>query len=149
VGTFDLLDLLTTEEQDTEFTFCMGADTFTDLTDWKWKRSKDVMRLLEGRIIVFQRQIGGDCNNSDDISSMLEKRVCAMNSGSTWGTAEGHVQIVRLNGEARDNVSSTQIRSITLREELKGLVTPQVEEYIVANKLYGFAVGVVGRQLDV
>lgn len=148
MGTFDLLDLLTTEEQDTEFTFCMGADTFIDLTNWKWKRSKDVMRLLEGRIIVFQRHIGGDCNNNDDISSMLEKRVSTMNSGiNTEGTGDGQVQIVRLDGEARDNVSSTQIRSITLREELKGLVTPQIEEYIVANKLYGFAVG--GRQLDV
>lgn len=163
VGTFDLLNLLTTEEPDAEFTFCMGADTFMDLTDWKWKRSKDVMRLLEGRIVVFSRRRGrqeqaiechGNGVDEQDSQFMLEKRVSAMNNG-IGGAPAANVRIMQLDTTAATtaitgaaaasatalcgNVSSTQIRSIRSREELKGLVTPQIEDFIVTNKLYGFA----------
>lgn len=123
VGTADLLDMLKLEEPDSEFTFCMGADTFIDLTDWKWKRSRDVLRLLEGRIIVFQRP-GGD---------ELEERVGWVNLQEG-----GKVRIVHLNNEAHD-VSSTLVRSILTRDKLTGLVPPAVEEFIIGNKLYGFS----------
>ncbi len=123
VGTADLLDMLKLEEPDSEFTFCMGADTFIDLTDWKWKRSRDVLRLLEGRIIVFQRP-GGD---------ELEERVGRVNLQEG-----GKVRIVHLNNEAHD-VSSTLVRSILTRDKLTGLVPPAVEEFIIGNKLYGFS----------
>ena len=120
----------------------MGADTFMDLTDWKWKRSKDLVRLLQGRIVVFVRPIGGDGVAMDDVGNNLEKRVSTMNNGA--GEAAGNVRIVRLDtrgATAIGNVSSTQIRSIRSREELKGLVTPQIEDFIVTNKLYGFSSG--------
>ena len=38
-----------------EYTFCLGADTFLDLTEWKWVRSKDVLKLLQGRLLVLFR----------------------------------------------------------------------------------------------
>ncbi|KAL3900555.1 MAG: hypothetical protein SGARI_006216, partial [Bacillariaceae sp.] len=57
VGTADLLDMLLEENKDAEYSFCLGADTFMDLTAWKkWKRSKDVLRLLEGRLVVVHRK---------------------------------------------------------------------------------------------
>ena len=112
------------EEPDSEFTFCMGADTFFDLTDWKWKRSKDVLRLLEGRIIVFQRPGGEE----------LEDRVARINLHEG-----GRVRIVHLNNSDAHDVSSTLVRSIHTRDQLTGLVAPAVEEYIVRNKLYGFS----------
>ena len=143
IGTFDLLDLLTKEEPDAEFTFCMGADTFMDLTNWKWKRSKDVLRLLEGRIVVFQRQAGGagsgghDNDDAKDVNDEFAERVSSMNEKH-----EAQVQIVRLEiSGACDSVSSTKIRSIHSREDLKGLVVPQIEEFIVQNQLYGFSKG--------
>ena len=64
VGTADLLEMLIEQSQnsemsgtETEFSFCLGADTFMDLTNWKWKRSKDVIQLLNGRLIVINRRI--------------------------------------------------------------------------------------------
>jgi len=54
-GTVDLLEFLIQKEPETDFTLALGADTFMDLTHWKWKRAKDVIHMLQGRIIVFQR----------------------------------------------------------------------------------------------
>ena len=34
----------------------MGADTFMDLTSYKWKRSKDVVSMIEGRFVVKLRE---------------------------------------------------------------------------------------------
>ena len=144
VGTFDLLDRLTKEEPDAEFTFCMGADTFIDLTKGKWKRSEDVLQLLKGRIVVFQRQAGvsdsrGDHDNVDDDDDDEELRERVLSINETHGA---QVQIVRLEiNNAHGTVSSTKIRSIRTREELKGLVVPQIEEFIVKKQLYGFAGG--------
>ena len=56
VGTADLLEMLQRQEPETEFTFCLGGDTFLDLTAWKWKRSKDVLRLLDRRLVVIYRK---------------------------------------------------------------------------------------------
>ena len=56
VGTADLLEMLQRQQPDTDFTFCLGGDTFLDLTAWKWKRSKDVLRLLDRRLVVIYRK---------------------------------------------------------------------------------------------
>ena len=91
VGTAALLDLLRIEEPDTEFTFAMGADTFIDLTDWKWKRSKDILKeQLNGRIVVFQRPSNEASSSSS--SSVLEQRVSKVNREEGAG-----VRIFQLN----------------------------------------------------
>jgi nicotinic acid mononucleotide adenylyltransferase len=132
VGTAALLDLLRIEEPDTDFTFAMGADTFIDLTDWKWKRSKDILKeQLNGRIVVFQRPSNEAASSS---SSLLEQRVSKVNREEGAG-----VRIFQLNDSLSQGVSSTLIRSIRTREDLEGLVAPRVQDYIVDKKLYGFA----------
>jgi nicotinic acid mononucleotide adenylyltransferase len=127
VGTADLLDMLIQEEEDVDFSFAMGADTFMDLTSWKWRRSKDVLRLLGGRIVAFVRK------QSAPTAAQLEQRVQLINE------QEGaHARLVH-NITSLQDVSSTNIRAMSKREELDGLVSPGVQDYIVSNKLYGFA----------
>ena len=56
VGTADLLDMLLDEEPNANFSFALGADTFMDLTTFKWRRSHDVLDLVGGRLMVIYRQ---------------------------------------------------------------------------------------------
>lgn len=134
VGTADLLDMLLQEEPDTDFYFAMGADTFMDLTDWKWKRSKDVFKLLEGRIVTFERPgllLLLDDNNT---TTALEERVEHINT--TMGAS---VRLLKIS--SLEAVSSTLIRSMTSLQELQDnqQVTAPVKEYMVQHQLYGFA----------
>ena len=78
VGTAALLEYFLQQEQpqEQEYTFCLGADAFLDLTAGKWKESERVLQLLQGRFLVLQR-IGIQQNNNDTttIDTALEKRV--------------------------------------------------------------------------
>jgi nicotinic acid mononucleotide adenylyltransferase len=63
VGTADLLEYYLAleggddEEEGTtvEFTLCLGADTFLDLTSGTWRRTQDILDLLQGRLVVLHR----------------------------------------------------------------------------------------------
>jgi predicted GNAT family N-acyltransferase/nicotinic acid mononucleotide adenylyltransferase len=133
VGTADLLDMLIEEEGQkpsksyesrVEFSFCLGADTFMDLTSWKWKRSKDVMRLLDGRLIVIHRK--GTSNETE-----LQERVQHINANENG-------QVMFLYVPTLQDISSSMARQITNEDELRKIVPPKVVDYIVSNKLYGF-----------
>jgi len=67
VGTADLLDMFLLDEPDTMFTIALGRDTFMDLTNWKWRRSRDILTLLEGRLLVIHRKM-----NLDGITTVNE-----------------------------------------------------------------------------
>lgn len=125
VGTADLLEMLQEEEPGTDFSFCLGADTFLDLTAWKWRRSKDVLSLLEGRLVVLHRK---GITGTDD----LQDRVDQVNR------EEGQGNIKVLNLETVSEVSSSLVRSMTSDEDLQALLTPSVVEYIKSNKLFAF-----------
>jgi len=152
VGTADLLEMfMETEngEKDddtprtkTEFSFCLGADTFMDLTDWKWKRSKDVLRLLEGRLLVVNRKqettTGGESNNNlraIDKSSLesLRKRIDDINA-----TPLANGNIALLDVPSLDDVSSSKIRNAKDKSLVKHMLSPKVLDYVNANNLYGF-----------
>jgi nicotinate (nicotinamide) nucleotide adenylyltransferase len=125
VGTVDLLDMLQEEHKGTEFSFCLGADTFMDLTGWtKWKRSKDVLRLLGGRLVVVHRK-GLSFENE------LRDRVQHVNYNE-----DGHV--IFLDVPELEVVSSTMAREAKNKETLRQLVPDNVADYIVSHKLYGF-----------
>ena len=47
--------MLINDEPDVEFTLALGADTFIDLVNGKWRRSEDVLQLVGYRIVVFRR----------------------------------------------------------------------------------------------
>jgi nicotinic acid mononucleotide adenylyltransferase len=116
--------MLIEEEPDVDFSFALGGDTFMDLSDWKWRRSRDVLKLLDGRIVVFVRK-GHDVQE-------LERRVERTNSSSEGG----HVKLLRVS--SLEAVSSTLARSSKEEADLQGMVHGKVLEYIITNGLYGF-----------
>ena len=122
VGTADLMEMLIEEEPESDFTFCLGADTFLDLTEWKWKRSRDVLRLLGGRILVLNRK---------GVEANLEERVERVNESES-GNA------VLLNVPSLKEVSSSAVRSCAQIEKLQEMITSGVFDYIKTNRLYTF-----------
>lgn len=127
VGTADLLDLLLEQEPESDFTFCLGSDTFIDLTNWKWRRSKDILKLLQGRILVVDRP-------GNTITDGLQERIDAVNKRES-----ANVRLLRV--PSLDSVSSTMIRSCADEEKLKSLLVPAVLAYIKEQKMYSFADG--------
>jgi len=56
IGTADLLDMLTTDEPNVDFTLALGSDTFIDVASGRWKRTEDVFKLVGHRMVVFRRK---------------------------------------------------------------------------------------------
>ena len=125
VGTADLLDMLLEEEPDTDFSFCMGSDTFMDLTAWKWRRSKDVLKLLDGRLIVLERK--GMTGNDQ-----LRKRIATVNA------TDGRGNVFLLEIPSLQEVSSSSVRSLGEEDKLSYMVTPDVLAYMKKHRLYSF-----------
>lgn len=96
-----------------------------DLTAWKWRRSKDVLNLLEGRLVVLHRK---GMTNDD-----LHSRVDQVNK------AEGRGNTVLMAVPSLLDVSSSRVRSTTDEEILSTMLSLDVLEYIKRNKLYAFA----------
>jgi nicotinate (nicotinamide) nucleotide adenylyltransferase len=127
VGTADLLEMLMEEEPHVDFTFCLGTDTFMDLTNWKWRRSKDVLTLLNGRIVVLLRK---GMTKHDE----LRERIKSVNE------ADGNGNVVLLEIPSLQEISSSSVRSCTNEDELlERLATPQVLDYMRKHKLYSFS----------
>ena len=124
VGTADLLDMVLEQEPDTDFTFCLGSDTFVDLTNWKWKRSHDVLSLLEGRILVIDRPNGTLEGLQERIQEINEKQ-------------SANIRLLRV--PTLGAVSSTMIRSCRDEEVLERLLAPELLAYIKEKKMYSFA----------
>lgn len=125
VGTADLLEMLMKQEPETDFSFCLGSDTFMDLTAWKWRRSKDVLRLIDGRLVVLYRK---GTKGSD-----LHKRIQTVNE------MEGKGNIILLEIPSLREVSSTSVRSLADDDKLSDLVSPEVLTYIKEHRLYAFS----------
>jgi len=155
VGTADLLEMLIEEERGknknsndvankTEFSFCLGADTFMDLTDWKWKRSKDVLKLLEGRLVVVNRKQQHQEGKAIDsqqhqpiekksAEELLKERVNRVNSSEL---ANGQISLLEV--PTLDNVSSSKVRNSRDRDYVKNAISSRVLDYMVSHNLYGF-----------
>lgn len=150
VGTAELLEMFMEDEEHrwesnsdvatastspkTEFFFCLGADTFLDLTDWKWKRSRDVLKLLEGRLVVLRRiQELGLPRTKPNPNDVLKERIEEINA-----TPLGNGNIVLLDIPSLGNVSSSKVRNAVNKDLVKGMVQPKVLDYLANHKLYGF-----------
>lgn len=150
VGTADLLDMLIADEPDTDFSFALGADTFMDLTTFKWRRSHDVLDLFGGRLIVIYRLLD---NESNFCQNDLQERIAKVNAdqcrkeevgsdGNSMNACSGGGS----NGPARllqiptlTATSSSLVRSTTDEAVLKDLLVPNVLEFIKEKELYAFA----------
>mmetsp|Transcript_10937 Transcript_10937/g.20437 ORF Transcript_10937/g.20437 Transcript_10937/m.20437 type:complete len:307 (-) Transcript_10937:204-1124(-) len=166
VGTVDLLDMLLKQDDSLEITLALGADTFMDLTRWKWKRSKDIIRMIKGRMIVFQRIFHGDEVEKVKGSNILHNTSSTANVSKVRNNAalisddeilerindvanllkdtcpnlKDHVMVVKLPNLS--SVSSSKLRRCNSKEDLSLLreeLDQRVLEYIKTNKLYGFS----------
>ena len=112
------------DEPTVDFSFCLGADTFLDVTEWKWKRSQDVVRLLQGRFVVVPRT-GIDRNQVHERQRLVNQDY------------NGHVVV--LDVDHLNEVSSSLVRSCRDPTQLATMLAPGVLEYIQQHRLYAFA----------
>jgi nicotinic acid mononucleotide adenylyltransferase len=130
-GTADLLEMLREEEPDADFSFCLGADTFLDLTSFKWKRSREVLQLLEGRLVVLSRR-----GTNFDIRKLVYK------VNELDGMKAMLIEVPTLT-----DISSSLIRSCAEEEILKQSLQMGVLDYIKENKLYSYASDSVDNEI--
>lgn len=123
VGTADLLEMLMEDEPESDFSFCLGADTFFDLTEWKWRRSKDVLRLLHGRLVVVNRE---------GVEGNLVERVESVNRTES-------ANVILLDVPKLKKVSSSAARICSQEEELRNILCDGVVKYMKMNRLYTFS----------
>jgi nicotinic acid mononucleotide adenylyltransferase len=131
VGTASLLDYLghaLNEKDEMEFTFCLGADAFLDLTAGKWNESARVLQYFGGPKLV-----------------VLHRKGVAAAAAAAPGDDERLLESVRQTGARLihvgelGSISSSLVRQCRDPEQLTALVGPRVSEYIQTNRLYQFA----------
>jgi nicotinic acid mononucleotide adenylyltransferase len=124
--------MLQRDEPSTDFSFCLGADTFLDLMAGKWKRSQDVIHLLRGRLFVIPRPING--KGGGDPNFDLEDRINELN----YREGESNNAATLLSVPTLQPISSTMARQCHDLEMLQSLVVPDVLAYIRKHRLYAF-----------
>jgi nicotinic acid mononucleotide adenylyltransferase len=122
------------EEVEEVYSFVMGADTFLDLTAGKWKESARVLDLLQGRLVVLEREqltanntsspSTGDDNAAANVA--LKKAVEAVPGARL-------LKVDNLN-----HISSSQVRACPSVAEIQeqNMVVPAVLEYMRQHGLY-------------
>ena len=150
IGTADLLTMLTTDEPDVDFTLALGADTFIDLVNGKWRRSEDVLKLVEYRIVVFRRLIEGDDddeapeqvkqtdNEVQECIAYLRQRVL-----DSISTPEPTITVTQIPAATKSNmgvsVSSSAARSTTDETVLREILSDDVLNFMKEKKMYAFS----------
>lgn len=138
-GTAELLDFMKTNDKISgdvvEYSLALGSDTFIDLMDHKWKRSKDVIDNVEGRLFVISRQLKFP-GEQVLYHEQLEKKVDLLNQNfCTFNKPRARVfYIPDITG-----VSSTDARLTVNEATLNQILEPAILRYIKLNKLYAFS----------
>lgn len=134
VGFIDLLEMLLERDKTNEFTLALGADTFMDLSKYKWRRSKDIFKLLDGRIIVFRRK--GACKSVD--IQTIEDRIdeIAKELKDICPNLKKNVRLVEL--PSLSEVSSSLVRSTHDESLMSDALDAKVLNYIKEKKMYSF-----------
>lgn len=131
-GTATLLDYLRTTAEETKashtttthYSLALGADTFCDLVQGKWKESQRVLQMVH-HVYVFARQQASDSEAARQ-STLLQECLAKMGDDKATLLEVDHLQ----------GVSSSQARECTDMEELKEMLPQPVLEYILQNGLY-------------
>ncbi|KAL7476348.1 hypothetical protein ACHAW6_002218 [Cyclotella cf. meneghiniana] len=132
VGTADILTMLTSNEPEVDFTLALGADTFIDLANGKWRRTEEVFKHVGHRVIVFRRL--SENNNGPEKEEQIQRGI------AKWELLNEAVSSIRLVGiPSLTDASSSTARSTTDETILSKLVTKSILEYIKQNKLYAFS----------
>ena len=143
VGTADLLTMLINDEPNIEFTLALGADTFIDLVNGKWRRSEEVLKLVEHRIVVFRRLTEEDNASSEEIQQHDEVKECItklqQRVDSTTPASITVTQISATKSEMGVSVSSSAARNTTDEAILREILSANVLDYIRERKMYAFS----------
>lgn len=132
VGTADILTMLTANEPEVDFTLALGADTFIDLANGKWRRTEEVFKLVGHRVIVFRRL--SENNNGPEKEEQIQRGI------AKWQLLNETMSSIRLVGISSLTDASSSIARSTIDETiLSKLVTKPILEYIKQNKLYAFS----------
>jgi nicotinic acid mononucleotide adenylyltransferase len=167
VGSADLLDMLTRDEPDVDFALALGADAYADLSAGRWRRSEDILRMVGSRVVVFRRKSsssaaaagggGGEGDDDDDDDDDDDEAEGPSREGvARWsrrvddgvGDANGNsadeavrspssIMIVRI--PTLSGVSSSAARATADVEALRGMLSAEVLEYVMRNRMYAFA----------
>ena len=153
--------MLTTDEPNLEFTLALGADTFIDLVNGKWRRSEDVFKLVEYRIVVFRRSIEEDNNNNNNNNASLseelkqhddevqeciaklQQRAKTSPSTTTTTTTKPAITVTQIPTATISNtgvsVSSSTARNTTDETVLREILSADILNYIREGKMYAFS----------
>lgn len=166
VGTAALLEYLHEREQTNsrhenstvEYTFCLGADAFMDLTDGKWRESERVLELLQGRLLVLNRieqeaqaSAAVDNDNNSDKQQQPQSQPDQKSTATAAASAIPEALQTRVNSISAAKlvsvpslgaVSSSRVREAVaaqewdMLEQNTSLVHPAVLAYIRRHGLY-------------
>jgi len=145
VGTADLLTMLITDEPNLEFTLALGADTFIDLVNGKWRRSEDVLQLVEYRIVVFRRLVEEDNASSEELKQHDEVKECIakLQQRVDSTTATTTITVTQIPSATKSDigvsVSSSAARNTTDETVLREILSADVLDYIRERKMYAFS----------
>ncbi|OQS05651.1 hypothetical protein THRCLA_02250 [Thraustotheca clavata] len=114
IGSIDIIEYLKENHPSIEFHLLLGADTFNDLVQGKWKGGLSLLDAVH--IVVISRE-GIEIDQKTNVKDKAT-----------------FVHVLTL-----DDSSSTAARSATTDYELNRLLLPQVIAYIKKHKLYQFA----------
>ena len=128
-GTVDLIEMFMAQEPNTNTDYCLalGTDTFLDLIAGKWKQSKHVLDLIQGRIYIIPRM---QLHSQDH--TPLDDKIHALNA--KYGPHSA--QLIQIPGLT--DVSSTYVRGLSDESNLRQYLHSDVANYIIQHKLYGF-----------
>lgn len=150
VGTAALLEYLEEQQNNTnnldhenmikeEYTFCLGADAFMDLTAGKWKESERVLELLQGRFLVLNRI---ECTNNSENGLLANGETSIPEALKARVDSVPGAQL--LSVPALGAVSSSRVREAVAAKEWEMLesdewIHPAVLTYIREHGLYSVA----------
>ncbi len=136
--TVDTLSVLTARQPDTDHFLIMGIDAFAGLKTWK-----SVHRLLEMCHVIVATRPG---YSLDGMEEVLQNLFPGSKSSYSPATIEGDITVfhhlkkkttLNLFDLQPVDVSSTVIRErISSHREIKNMLPPEVENYIIENQLY-------------
>ena len=139
--------MLINDEPNVEFTLALGADTFIDLVNGKWRRSEDVLKLVEYRIVVFRRlseegssSSSEELKQQDAVKECIAKLQLRVDSTTTTKTAITVTQIPSATKkETGVSVSSSAARNTTDEKVLREILSADVLDYVRERKMYAFS----------
>jgi nicotinic acid mononucleotide adenylyltransferase len=125
------------EEVEEVYSFVMGADTFLDLTAGKWKESARVLDLLQGRLVVLEReQLTAKSASTTSSTSMGDDNGAANAALKEAVEAVSGARLLKVDN--LNHISSSQVRacpSVAAIQE-QNMVVPAVLEYMRQHELY-------------